>query len=89
VSFTPRFLFGRLFGLLVLGVLFAEAAVLGKLKAVGIVFLVFHRVVIALLAFGAGKGNFDAHIGKPPAAAVNPAADELKVGLPPTAEDLC
>jgi hypothetical protein len=45
-----------------LGVLSAEPAVLVEHKAVGIVLLVLHSVVIALLAFGAGKGDFDAHV---------------------------
>ena len=42
-------------------VLAAEAAVLLHLESVGIVFLVFRRVVIALLAFRACECNFDSH----------------------------
>ena len=37
---------------LVYGVLFAEPAVLVHLKTVRVVLLVFHGVVVALLAFG-------------------------------------
>lgn len=46
-----------------LGVLLAEPAVFAELEAVGIVLLVLHGVVVALLAFRAGKGYFDAHVG--------------------------
>ena len=44
-------------------VLAAEAAVLVHLKSVGVVLLVLHGVVVALLALGAGQGNFDSHVG--------------------------
>jgi hypothetical protein len=43
------------------GVLPAKAAIFAQLKPIRGVFLVFHGVVIALLAFLAGKGDFDAH----------------------------
>ena len=45
------------------GVLAAEAAVLVHLKSVRVVLLVLHGVVVALLALGAGQGNFDSHFG--------------------------
>ena len=41
--------------------LLAEAAVLVHLQAIGAVFLVFHGVVVALLALGAGQGDFNSH----------------------------
>ena len=44
-------------------VLAAEAAVLVHLKSVRVVLLVLHGVVVALLALGAGQGNFDSHFG--------------------------
>ena len=44
------------------GVLLAEAAVLAHLEAVGIVLLILHGVVIALLALLAGQRNLDALI---------------------------
>ena len=43
--------------------LFAESAILVHFKSVGVVFLVFHCVVIALLALCAGEGNFHSHDG--------------------------
>ena len=55
--------YSKLFGFLVQGVLAAEAAVLVHFKSVGIVLLVLHGVVVALLALGAGQGNFDSHFG--------------------------
>ena len=48
-----------LLGLLVAGVLLAEAAVLVHLQTVGIVLLVLHGIVIALLALAAGQRNLD------------------------------
>jgi len=45
------------------GVLSAEPAVLIHFKSVRIVFLVFHCVVIALLAFSACKCDFNSHNG--------------------------
>ena len=45
------------------GVLTAEAAVLVHFQSVRIVLLVLHGVVVALLALGAGQGNFDSHFG--------------------------
>jgi hypothetical protein len=45
------------------GVLFAEPAILVHLKPVRIVFLVFHCVVVALLALRASEGNFYSHNG--------------------------
>ena len=44
-------------------VLAAEAAVLVHLKSVGVVLLVLHGVVVALLTLGASQGNFDSHVG--------------------------
>jgi hypothetical protein len=41
--------------------LLAETAILIHLKTVGIVLLVFHRVVISLLAFCAGERYSNAH----------------------------
>ena len=43
--------------------LFAESAVLVHLQPVRGIFLVFHRVVIALLAFRAGQSDLDSHNG--------------------------
>ena len=43
--------------------LFAESAILVHFKSVGVVFLVFHCVVVALLALCAGEGNFHSHDG--------------------------
>jgi hypothetical protein len=43
-------------------VLLAETAILVHFQPIGVVFLVFHGVVVALLAIGAGKGNLDSHI---------------------------
>jgi hypothetical protein len=45
------------------GVLAAETAVLGELDPVGVVLLVLKSVVVTLLAFGAGQGDFYAHSG--------------------------
>jgi hypothetical protein len=45
------------------GVLTAEAAVLVHFQSVGIVLFVLHGVVVALLALGAGQGNFNSHFG--------------------------
>ena len=45
------------------GVLAAEAAVLVHLKSVRVVLLVFHAVVVALLALGTSQGNLDSHFG--------------------------
>jgi hypothetical protein len=38
--------------------LFAERAVLGNHKSVGIVLLVFDAVIVSMLAFGTFKSNF-------------------------------
>ena len=46
--------------------LFAETAVLLHFQAVRIVLLVLLLVVVALLALGAGQGNFDSHRSAPP-----------------------
>jgi hypothetical protein len=43
------------------GVLTAETAVLVELETIGIVLLVLEGIVISLLAFGAGQGDFNAH----------------------------
>ena len=47
------------------GVLFAKSAILFKFDTIGIVLLVFHIVVIALLTFGASQSNFISH-NRPP-----------------------
>jgi hypothetical protein len=44
-------------------VLFAESAVLVHFKSVGVVLLVFHCVVVALLAFCASECDFNSHNG--------------------------
>ena len=54
---------GELLAFLVQGMLAAEAAVLVHFQSVGVVLLVLHGVVVALLALGAGQGNFDSHFG--------------------------
>jgi hypothetical protein len=43
------------------GVLAAETAVLVELKTIGIVLFVLERIVISLLAFGAGQSDLNAH----------------------------
>ena len=43
------------------GVLAAETAILVHLKSVRIILLVFNCVIVALLAFGAGKSDFNSH----------------------------
>ena len=40
-----------------------ETAVLVHLQSVGVVLLVFHLVVVALLAFRASQGDLDSHDG--------------------------
>ena len=45
-----------------LGVLFAERAILGHRKPVGVVTLVFIAVVIAVLALGTFKGYFGPYL---------------------------
>ena len=42
-------------------VLSAELAVLLHLKTIGIILLVFHGIVVSLLAFGTSQGNFYTH----------------------------
>ncbi len=42
--------------------LFAESAILVHFQSVRIVFLIFNRVIISLLAFRAGKCDFYTHI---------------------------
>ena len=44
-------------------VLAAEAAILVEFDTIRSVLLVLHRVVVALLAFGAGKRDLDSHFG--------------------------
>jgi len=44
----------------------AKAAELAHFQAVGVVFLVLHGVVVALLALGAGKGDFNSQCTFPP-----------------------
>jgi hypothetical protein len=43
------------------GVLTAETAILVELKTIGVVLLVLERIVVPLLAFGAGKCDLYAH----------------------------
>jgi hypothetical protein len=45
---------------------FAEFAVFTEFKSIRVVFFVFHRAVVSLLAFGAGKRNFNPHDAFPP-----------------------
>ena len=52
----------RLLGFLVAGVLLAEAAILVHFETIGIVLLVLHGVVIALLALRAGQAHLNALI---------------------------
>jgi hypothetical protein len=47
-------------------VLAAETAVLVELKTIGVVLLVLERVVVSLLAFGAGQSDLNAHDYAPP-----------------------
>ena len=47
-----------LFGFLMNGMLFAERAILFELQALGIVLFVLHRVIVAVLAFGALERDF-------------------------------
>jgi hypothetical protein len=47
------------------GVLPAKWAVLRKLQTIGVVFLVLHGIVGALLAFLASERDLDAHIEPP------------------------
>ena len=47
-------------------VLAAETAVLVELKTIGIVLFVLERIVISLLAFGAGQSDLNAHYDAPP-----------------------
>ena len=44
-------------------VLSAEPAILLHFKTVGVVLLVFHRVVVSLLALIASQSHFNAHFG--------------------------
>ena len=44
-------------------VLAAEPAILVHFQSVRVVFLVLHGVIVALLALGAGQGDFDSHNG--------------------------
>ena len=47
-------------------VLSAEPAILLHFKTVGVVLLVFHRVVVSLLAFVASERDLDSHCSAPP-----------------------
>ena len=44
----------------------AESAILIHLQPVGVVLLVFHRVVVSLLAFVASERDLDSHCSAPP-----------------------
>ena len=46
--------------------LFAETAVLVEFESVGVVFLVLHIVIVALLALSAGKSYACSHKLQPP-----------------------
>ena len=52
------------------GVLATEFAVLHELQSVGVIFLVFLRVVVSLFALGASQSNLDScvirHLAAPP-----------------------
>ena len=52
-----------LLGLVVNGVLSAESAVLLHFETVRVILLVFHGVVVSLLALGASQSDFHAHNG--------------------------
>jgi len=54
---------GNLLRLSMNGMLFAEAAILVHFQSVRIVLLVFHCVVVALLAFRASQSDFHSHNG--------------------------
>ena len=45
------------------GVLSAESAVLLHFETIRVIFLVFHGVVVSLLALGASQSDFNAHNG--------------------------
>ena len=69
-SFEPVFLFDfchscvlSLLGLVVSGVFSAESAVLAHFETVRVVLLVFHGIVVSLLALGASQSDFYAHNG--------------------------
>ena len=52
-----------LLGLVVSGVLSAESAVLLHFETIGVILLVFHGVVVSLLALRASQSDFNAHNG--------------------------
>ena len=60
--FCHAVLLPLLFGFFVKGVFLAESAILVHLKSVGVVFLVLHGIVVALLAFGASQSDFYPHV---------------------------
>jgi hypothetical protein len=68
-SFEPIFLFNfchcgiSLLSLVVNGMLLAESAILLHLKTIGVILLVFHSVVVSLLALRASQSDFYAHYG--------------------------
>ena len=47
------------------GVFLTKRAILVEFDSVGRVFLVFHRIVVALLAFCASQGDFYSHLAPP------------------------
>ena len=49
--------------LVVDSVLLAESAILLHLKTIGVILLVFHSVVVSLLALGASQSDFNTHNG--------------------------
>ena len=97
-SLEPVFLFDfchscvlSLFGLVVSGVLSAESAVLAHFETVRVVLLVFHGIVVSLLALGTSQSDFYAHYGTslilPPC--ITPASKDLEADnyIPPGAEN--
>ena len=68
-SLEPVFLFNfshcpfSLLGLVVNRVLLAESAVLLHFETVRVILLVFHRIVVSLLALRTSQSDFNAHIG--------------------------
>ena len=70
-----------------IGVLFAERAVLAQNKSVGIVLLVFDAVIVSMLAFGAlerdfGSCRFSCHNSKTPYKKITPQIQVRKTSLP-------
>ena len=87
-SLEPVFLFNfshcpfSLLGLVVNCVLLAESAVLSHFETVRVILLVFHRIVVSLLALRTSQSDFNAHNGTslnlPPC--ITPAIKNLESG---------